>query len=127
MMALELRGTTEPHVAVICDEVSRFITPDLAVALAELRGYGCSMTLAAQSLCQLSTQERQILETVLGCSETLISFRVQFADALRMAQEMMTFDPHLVKDEIYQTKSRAYLEPRIVTTMTPKRIRKWHD
>jgi len=110
MMALELRGKTEPHVAVICDEASRFATPDLASTFAELRGYGCSMVLACQSLSQLNTEERQIMEVVLSCAETLITFRVGYEDALRLGPQLLRYDPKRVKDEIKSTK----FEPRLV-------------
>jgi len=109
IMALEMRGQTEPHVAVICDEASRFVTPDLSTAFAELRGYGCSMTLAAQSLSQLNTEERQIMETVLACSEMLVTFRVGFEDALRLAPQLLRYQPKRIKDEISQTKFEPYL------------------
>jgi hypothetical protein len=110
VMALELRGKTEPHVAVIADEASRYVTCDMSAVFAELRGYGCSMTLAAQSLSQLDTEERQIMETVLACSETLIVFRVGYEDALRLGPQLLRYDPKRVKDEIKSTK----FEPRLI-------------
>lgn len=119
VMALELRGAREPQVAVICDEASRFITPDLGIAFAELRGYGCSMTLAAQSLSQLADEERKTLETCMACSETIIAFRLSFEDAERLARGFLKFEPHLIKDEIFQTKYEPYISP--ITTSTSSR------
>jgi type IV secretory pathway TraG/TraD family ATPase VirD4 len=98
LMSLELREGRR-QVAVIVDEASRFITPDLAVTFAELRGYGCAMTLAAQSLSQLETTERKILETVMSCSETIISFRASFEDAARLAPQFLRYDPYKPKEE----------------------------
>lgn len=104
MMALEQRGQTEPHVAVICDEASRFITPDLAAMMAEMRGYGASLTLATQSLSQLSGQERKLLDIALDCSETIITFRAGYEDAQRLAKQFLQYEPYKLKDEIHQTK-----------------------
>ncbi len=129
MMALELRGQTEPHVAVICDEASRFITPDLAAMMAEMRGYGASLTLAAQSLSQLSGQERKLLDIALDCSETIVTFRAGFEDAKRLAQQFLKYEPYKLKDEIEQTKfepilteveieSRSEPEPGSTTSIT---------
>lgn len=116
--ALKLRQATDPHIAVICDEVSRFITPDLSQALAELRGFGSSWTLAAQSFSQLAMHERRLLETALACSETLVAFRLGYDDAERIAKEFLVYDPHLIKDEIYGTRYRPILERRLNETRT---------
>lgn len=129
MMALELRGQTAPHVAVICDEASRFITPDLAAMMAEMRGYGASLTLAAQSLSQLSGQERKLLDIALDCSETIVTFRAGVEDARRLAQQFLKYEPYKLKDEIEQTKfepvltqveieSRSEPEPGLTTSIT---------
>jgi hypothetical protein len=110
MMALEMRGQTEPHVAVICDEASRFITPDLAAMMAEMRGYGASLTLAAQSLSQLSGQERKLLDIALDCSETIITFRAGYEDAQRLAKQFLKYQPYKLKDEIKQTKFEPVIQ-----------------
>jgi len=118
MMALELRGQTEPHVAVICDEASRFITPDLAAMMAEMRGYGASLTMAAQSLAQLSGPERKLLDIALDCSQTIVTFRAGYEDAKRLAQQFLKYEPYKLKDEIEQTKFRPINVEIETTTVT---------
>lgn len=110
LMALEQRASREPHLAIIADEASRFLTPDLGIALAELRGYGCSMTLACQSLSQLADKEREILETCLACCETIITFRLGDEDSARLARQCLRYDPYLLKDEILSTKFEPVLK-----------------
>lgn len=121
VMALELRGRKEPLCAVICDEASRFITPDLAVAFAELRGYGCSVVLAAQSLYQLEDEERKTLETCMACSETIVAFRLGFEDAERLAQEFLRYDPYLLKEELSQRKFEPHLKEISLSSFSDSR------
>jgi hypothetical protein len=68
------------------DECQSLITPTMAEMLAEARKFGLSLVLANQTLSQLSTDDADMLSTVLGNVGSLILMRLGPIDARRMAE-----------------------------------------
>jgi hypothetical protein len=68
------------------DECQSLLTATMAEMLAEARKFGLSLVLANQTLGQLSTDDADMLSTVLGNVGSLILMRLGPIDARRMAE-----------------------------------------
>ncbi len=99
---------------VYIDEFPRFISPTIAENLAEARGFGIGMTLAAQFPKQLLNSGpygQRVYDEVLENARSKIIFRLRSRANLEPIAESLfwdTFDPDRVKFQHYSTKVMGY-------------------
>ncbi len=115
--AAKLRGKGESgqlrSFRVFVDEASRFLTPTMAVGLAEARGFGLEFFLAAQSATQFQATPagQQVLNAVLANAHTKVIFNVQHPDDLEILTPWLfrnEINPNQVKHQHYATKTLGH-------------------
>lgn len=90
------------------DEFQNYTTDNIKDILSESRKYALSLTLAHQYLDQLSTDLRS---AVLNTAGTIISFRVGYNDAARLAKEIFPSPDYLTSSKMKVQLGRYGLMP----------------
>jgi len=98
---------------VYLDEFQSFTTLSLATMLSELRKYRVGMVLAHQYLAQL---EEPIRDAILGNAGTVIAFRLGFADAELLAEEL--YPTFATRDLVSLPNYSVYLKLMVDGTPT---------
>lgn len=93
---------------VVIDEASRFADRELAQAAEVMRGLGCSLILAFQTLAQLEQEDEFVARNIIGNMNTVLAFSTSRRDAEVLAEELYSgcLDFNQVKQELYATKFR---------------------
>ena len=90
--ALRDRGLQSEHNAadclMVCDEVATVPGPDWQLLLSDMRKYGCSLMLSAQSLAGDGVHERALHAAVVRNVGCIVGFQMAAADASIIAPEM---------------------------------------
>jgi hypothetical protein len=89
----------------LLDEFQRFVGRDLEEALPEVRQLQIKLILAHQSFSQLKRGDHDLTSLIFQAQSRLI-FGVQGEDADLLAHELgsITFDPKIIKDELYSRR-----------------------
>jgi hypothetical protein len=95
MARAKLPGQFRTPFSLCIDEFHNFVTDSIGVILSESRKYGLYLTLSNQFTEQLRPEIRQ---AVFGNIGGIICFRVGFADAERIANELGFFQPSQLTD-----------------------------
>ena len=99
------------------DEFQNFTTDSIASLVAEARKFGLQLTLANQTLAQLTANRgnQNLLEAILGNVGNMISFRLGVPDAERLA---MFTEPELPREEL-QRLPNFHAFSRLLTSEGP--------
>ena len=73
---------------IMCDEFQTVTGADWEGLLAEGRKYGCTLTLATQSVARLDTPERKLKAGLLGNTGVIVAYQMSAEDARIIAPEM---------------------------------------
>jgi len=105
------------------DEFQTMTTPSIARGLDQARGHGLHLTLACQYPNQLlneaGTTGKALYDSVIVNAQNKIVFKTEHPenlDTLARQLFMGTFNPNVIKDEIYSTKVMDYKEEIRVDT-----------